>query len=68
MNSIERITKKGFRSVWNFAEAPDGFYAFGGCHKPLIKKFANIEDMRAFYKQMIGYGYSAVMQQLELSI
>lgn len=68
MTSIERTTKKGLHSVWHFVQAPDACYAFGGCHKPLIKKFAAIEDMRAFYKQMLGYGYSPQMTQLELSL
>lgn len=68
MTTIERTTKKGLLSVWHFVQASDGCYAFGGCHKPLIKKFTSIEDMRVFYKQMIGYGYSPQMTQLELSI
>ena len=68
MNSIERTTPKGLHSVWHFVEASDGCYAFGGCHKPLIKKFESIDKMRVFYKQMIGYGYAPVMQQLSLAI
>ena len=68
MTTIERTTKKGLHSVWHFIQAPDGCYAFGGCHKPLIKKFTSVEDMRVFYKQMIGYGYAPMMQQLELGI
>lgn len=66
--SVERTTKKGYHSVWHFVCAPDGFYAFGGCHKPLIKKFDAINDMRNFYKQMLEYGYSPIAQQLELAV
>ena len=68
MTSIERTTKKGLHSVWNFVEAPDGFYAFGGCHKPLVKRFDDRESMANFYRQMISYGYSAVVTQLTLPL
>ena len=66
--SVERTTPKGHHSVWHFVCASDGFYAFGGCHKPLVKRFDNIEELRALYKQYIGYGYSPIGQQLELAL
>lgn len=65
---LERITKKGYRSVWHFVEGADGFYAFGGCHKPLIKKFDTREQLRSLYESYKGYGYSQVVQQLELPL
>ena len=66
--SLERTTPKGHHSVWHFVCAKDGYFAFGGCHKTLIKKFSTIDDLRALYKQYIGYGYAPVIQQLELAL
>jgi hypothetical protein len=54
--------------VWHFVCATDGYFAFGGCHKTLIKKFSTIDDLRELYKQYIGYGYAPVVQQLELAL
>ena len=66
LGSVTRTTKKGLTSTWHFVECPDGFYAFGGCHKPLVKRFDTIEELRALYKSYLGYGYTHVVQQLEL--
>ena len=65
---LERTTKKGYRSVWHFVEGLDGFYAFGGCHKPLVKKFDTREQLRDLYNSYKRYGYSQVAEQLELAL
>ena len=66
--SVERTTPKGHHSVWHFVCAQDGYYAFGGCHKPLIKRFDTIDELRALYREYIGYGYAPIAQQLELAV
>lgn len=68
LGTLSRTTKKGLTSVWHFVEAPDGFYAFGGCHRPLVKRFASVDELRALYRSYIGYGYAPMTQQLELSL
>ena len=65
---LERTTKKGYRSIWHFVEGADGFYAFGGCHKPLVKKFDTRKQLVALYNSYIRYGYSEYSQQLELAL
>ena len=69
--SLERTTKRGLHSVWHFVQAPDGYYAFGGCHKPLVKRFDTVEDLRELYSTYLGYGYQPLaedMQQLSLGL
>ena len=66
--SLEKTTKNGHHSVWHFVQAPDAFYAFGGCDKPLVKKFASINELRSLYKSYLKYGYAPVVHQLELAI
>ena len=66
--SVERTTPKGHHSVWHFVCAQDGYYAFGGCHKPLIKRFDTIDELRALYREYIGYGYAPIAQQLQLAV
>ena len=56
--SLQRNTKNGYTSVWHFAAACGEYYAFGGCHKPLIKRFASVEELMLFYQEMVGYGYT----------
>ena len=65
---LERTTKKGYRSVWHFVEGLDGFYAFGGCKTPMVKKFATRKQLRALYNSYIRYGYKQVAEQLELAL
>ena len=31
------LFKRSHVSTWHFVQASDGFYAFGGCHRPLVK-------------------------------
>ena len=68
LGTLSRTTKRGLTSTWHFVEAPDGFYAFGGCHRPLVKRFASVDDLRALYRSYIGYGYTPLAQQLELPL
>jgi len=66
--TISRTTKRGLTSTWHFVEATDGFYAFGGCHKPLVKRFATADELRDLYRSYIRYGYTPVVEQLELPL
>ena len=68
VSSLECTTKRGYHSVWHFVECPDGFYAFGGCHRPLVKRFETVEELRSLYRSHLGYGYTPMTQQLELSL
>ena len=67
--SLERKTPKGYTSTWHFINIDNEYFAIGGCHKALAKRFDNIADLRIFYKQMLGYGYAipgTAAEQLEL--
>ena len=69
--SLTRVTKRGLTSNWHFVQAPDGFYAFGGCHKPLVKRFETVQELRSLYERYVReYGYQQVADtsQLELAI
>ena len=66
--TLSRVTKKGHVSTWHFVKTTDGFFAFGGCHKPLIKRFDTIEQLRALYANYIGYGYSPVTNEMQLEL
>jgi len=68
--SLSRVTKNGLVSTWHFVQAPDAFYAFGGCHKPLVKRFDTIQELRDLYASYVKYGYSPMTDpvQLELAI
>ena len=66
--TLSRTTKKGLTSVWHFVECSDGFYAFGGCHRPLVKRFDSIEQLRALYKSYLNYGYCPVSTEVQLSL
>ena len=66
--TLSMTTKLGRTSVWYFVEANDGYYAFGGCHRPLVKRFDTIEDLRALYQSYLGYGYAPLTEQLELPL
>jgi len=68
--SLEMRTKNGKHSVWNFFESADGFfYAVGGCHRPLVKKFETRKQLDALIQSHRGYGYSDLApKQLELAL
>ena len=68
LGTLSRTTKHGHTSVWHFVEAPDAWYAFGGCHRPLVKRFASVDELRALYRSYISYGYAPMTQQLELPL
>lgn len=55
--TLSMTTKRGHQSTWHFAQCTDGFYAFGGCHKPLVKRFDSLKELRALYKSYLSYGY-----------
>ena len=65
LSVLSMSTKRGHTSTWHFCEGADGkFYAFGGCHKPLIKRFDSIDELRVLYCKYVTYGYTAVESQL----
>ena len=68
--TIARVTKKGHTSTWYFVKTAEGFFAFGGCNKPLIKRFETIDQLRSLYASYIRYGYKPVtkQEQLELAV
>ena len=66
--SLSRVTKRGLVSTWHFVQAPDGFYAFGGCHKPLVKRFDTIDQLRSLYSSYVKYGYSPVTSNVQLEL
>ena len=68
LGTLSMTTKLGRTSVWHFVEASDGYYAFGGCHRPLIKRFDSIEQLRSLYRSYLGYGYAPLAEQLELAL
>ena len=68
LGTLSMTTKRGHTSVWHFVEAPDAWYAFGGCHRPLVKRFASVDELRALYRSYISYGYAPMTQQLELPL
>ena len=65
--TLTRTTKRGLTSTWYFVQAADGFYAFGGCHKPLIKRFDSVDDLRALYTNYVSYGYELVRSSAVIS-
>ena len=66
--TLTRTTKKGLTSTWYFVKGIDGYYAFGGCHRPLVKRFDTVKELRALYQSYLGYGYAPVTEQLELPL
>ena len=66
--SVTRTTKRGLTSTWHFVQAPDGFYAFGGCHKPLVKRFDTVEELRALYEFMAEKGYRQLSSATQLEL
>ncbi len=61
--TLSMTTKRGLTSTWHFVQATDGYYAFGGCHVPLVKRFTSVEELRDLYRSYIGYGYTPITQQ-----
>jgi len=61
--TLSMTTKRGLTSTWHFVQAVDGYYAFGGCHVPLVKRFTSVEELRDLYRSYIGYGYAPITQQ-----
>ena len=68
LSSLEMTTSRGHHSVWHFAECADGFYAFGGCHRPLVKRFDSLDQLRSLYRSYIGYGYRPVTAEVQLEL
>ena len=68
--TLSRFTKKGFTSTWYFVQGVDGYYAFGGCHKPIIKRFDTRDELRSMYAKYLTYGYTKLdtSKQLELAL
>ncbi len=66
--TLTRTTKRGLTSTWHFVQASDGFYAFGGCHKALVKKFDTADQLRDLYRSYVRYGYTPLAEQLELPL
>ena len=66
--TLSRTTKKGKTSTWYFVETPDGYFAFGGCDTPSIKKCDTKDALRSLYQNWVKYGYRPVTQQLELPV
>ena len=56
--TLSMRTKLGHKSTWHFAQCSDGWYAFGGCHKPLVKRFTSVKQLRSLYKKYVSYGYT----------
>lgn len=55
--TLSMVTKLGHNSTWHFCQCADGFFAFGGCHRPLVKKFTTVKELRTLYKNYLSYGY-----------
>ena len=66
--TLSMTTKRGLTSIWHFAECSDGYFAFGGCHVPLVKRFTSIQELRDLYRSYIGYGYAPMTTQTQLSL
>ena len=58
--TVSMTTPKGHTSTWHFAKCTTGWYAYGGCHKPLVKKLAGIKELRALYRNYLNYGFQVV--------
>ena len=58
--TVTMTTKKGHTSTWHFAQCSTGWFAFGGCHRPLVKKVNGIKELRALYHNYLSYGYTPV--------
>ena len=58
---VSKSTKQGL-SVWRFVQVESGeYFAFGGV-KPACKAFANIDELRACYRNWVKYGYKPGIQ------
>ena len=58
--TLSMITKLGKKSTWHFAQCSDGWYAFGGCHRPLVKRCDSVKELRSLYRSYLTYGYAPV--------
>ena len=56
--TLSMTTKLGHSSTWHFAQCSDGFYAFGGCHRAIVKRFTSVKQLRTLYRKYLGYGYT----------
>ena len=66
--SLTRTTKNGLVSTWHFVQAPDAFYAFGGCREADAKRFDTIEELRSLYTSYLGYGYTRMVAPVQLEL
>ena len=70
--TLTKLTKHNYTSTWHFCEVNGEYYAFGGCHKPLVKRFDTVEELQEYYQQMCAYGYAPLgmptIAQLELAV
>ena len=66
--TLSMTTKRGLTSIWHFVESQEGCYAFGGCHVPLVKRFASLDELRDLYRSYLGYGYTPMTTQTRLSL
>lgn len=53
--TLQRSVKAG-QSVWRFCEEDGSYYADNNYGKHIDCK--NVEDLRAFYKKMLTYGFA----------
>jgi len=60
--TVSMTTPKGHTSTWHFVQCSTGWYAHGGCHRPLVKKLNGIKELRALYRNYLSYGYKPVGQ------
>lgn len=58
--TLSRVTKYGHTSIWHFLSINGEYWAIGGCHRPIGKRFDNVDQLRALYSQYVSYGYTPV--------
>ena len=58
--TLSMVTPKGHTSTWHFVQCTSGWYAHGGCHRPLVKKFNSVKELRALYRNYLSYGFKPV--------
>ena len=62
--SLEKPLKRGGSSIWRFMRDGDFFYAekFDGSRRAC----RGVEDMRRFYKHMLGYGFTPIQEPADV--